>query len=378
MESSQTKPLRIALLGAEKSGKTAFLAKLMTGAFTQTYYPTRQVVPHIFQFTPKSAASNVILDEYATLQEYTEILQLPLVALSKAIVNRLRKNQVSFQRRRKSGSKGKRRYSESKANGTAYSYTLPEKLTTEDYVVPQISPILSEMVDTPSFHPEQVVPFLEASLDVKLAPDVLHNLATEPKRDHSTKALITASGASELNGSIDGYIFVYSCVPSMNPPTYEELAPGGGNTNEGDEPINMLRCMKNILVDAWQQYRQYKTGWEKGKEGDVFSLVYSIKSLWKNNKIEEQQKRKQTITPITSPDSISSASDGDCDDTPPMVIVCTHSDCEMKSPQLIEKGRNLASKWGCSFVEASSLTGQGIEEGMALMIREIVERKYQA
>lgn len=378
MEPSQTKPLRIALLGAEKSGKTAFLAKLMSGTFTQTYYPTHTVNPHIFQFAP-NPPSSVLLDEYATLQNYTEILQLQHISLSKAIVERLRKNQVSFQRRGKSSSKSARRYSESKTNGTLYSCTSPDNLRREDYAVPQISSICCEMVDTPSFQPEQVVPFLEASLDVKLAPDVLHNLAAEPKRDHSTKALIIASGASELNGSIDGYMFVYSCVPSLNPPLYEELITDGGETNKGDDPINLLRCMKNTLVDAWQQYRQYKMGWEKGKEGDVFSLVYSIKSLWKNKATEDQQKKKHRITPTTSPESVnSSASDGDPEDTPPMLIVCTHTDCEMKSPKLIDQGRKLASRWGCSFVEASSLTGQGIEESLALMIREVVERSHQA
>ena len=104
-----------------------------------------------------------------------------------------------------------------------------------------VGPILVELIDTPSFNPQQVVPFLEASLYTNLDKEILGNLANEPRKPVSTNPLLVASGASELNGNINGYFLsivqfqarhlrdmmkIFQTLPAITRSVYYRLSKG--------------------------------------------------------------------------------------------------------------------------------------------------------
>ncbi|ODV97744.1 hypothetical protein PACTADRAFT_47603, partial [Pachysolen tannophilus NRRL Y-2460] len=270
-------PLRIALLGDSGSGKSTFQLKLSTNQFVETYYPTSTTTPTIFEFLPQGSNSRLILSgdddlKIGEIEQHSNLILSPLY----------------FQKDNNKNKKTGINLVDSKVRSKNPYYDV---IYEQERHVPGneepsalITPMLVEIIDTPPFKPDQIVPFLEASLDIKLPPDILHNLANEPRRDHSAKPLIVASGAHELNGKVDGYLLMYSSVPSLNPPTYEAIQ-SSSNNNEGHntDPIALLKVMRAALIDAWKEYVNYKTSWEKGAETDVFSLIYSVKSLWKKN-----------------------------------------------------------------------------------------------
>ena len=137
-------PVRIALLGGPKSGKSSVVSKVTLGHFRDTYYPTHLVVPILFSYHATSLVARAILDELDTKHSLGLLTSVSSVSLSPVIYQ-------------------------------AYSKTLKsDKLPTqikndvylthlhhsETYVPPEVSPILVELVDTPAYNPTMVVPFL--------------------------------------------------------------------------------------------------------------------------------------------------------------------------------------------------------------------------
>lgn len=279
------------------------------------------------------------------------------------------------------------------------------------YKAPVTTPILVELIDTPGVQKEDLIPFLEKSLDNRLSKDVLSNLANDYNTNYRSrvKPLITGSGISDLNAAVNGYILFYSCVPEFEktdsmppPPMYNESNEEIGKINDdgiktlrqeyldetkretfdGMESLEILKSLYASIVEAWKEYQMYYHSWETGKEYDDLSITSSFKQLWKNKdkntkdfkdfkELKDPSQRKKLQAYIEQ--NLGS------DNRPPIIIVCSHIDSPYAAPLLIEKGRQLADNWGCSFVEMSCAYDSdkwvNVEETLAIAIRESVERK---
>lgn len=410
------RPIRIALLGGAKSGKTSIISKLSLGGFRDTYYPTHQTQPILFHFIPQSILSRCILDERDVTNTLGYISQhRPRLIVSPVIYQAYSKLSQSSS---KEIHKKHEPINNVIVNSSNQYYTTYRSSSTSSssYVPPEVSPILVELIDTAAFNPDQVVPFLEASLYIKLDREILKNLANEPRRPVSTNPLLVASGASELNGSVDGYLFVYSAIPSYNPPSYNEIFESAPSTNDdsmtrgtsfesqeshesqnpnksyesldgstktltitnspGDTTFNLLSIMKVALNEAWKEYNNYKTRWEQGKESDIFSFKSALKSLWNEKNLSQieatRNEIRQNVTKLKLIDNSIDPADPSC--PPPIWIVCTHTLSHLASPKLIEDGMKLSKFWKCGFIDID-VSNDNIDESLALIIREILERK---
>jgi len=47
----------------------------------------------------------------------------------------------------------------------------------------------------------------------------------------------------------------------------------------------------------------------------------------------------------------------------------------LTSPVLLQKGKDLATEWGCSFVAVDNYVDYNVEEALCVSIREVVERR---
>lgn len=349
-------PVRLAFLGGAKSGKTSLISKITMGSFRETYYPLQQTQPILFTYFPESVLSRQVLDTYSPTNTLNLALTNERVVLSPVVYNSLVSNTTK-----------RPTMPVTQSNGVAIQQTNHiYSLYTRGNSI-QTTPILMELIDTPAFNPKQVVPFLEASLYIKLEKDILHNLANEPRQPVSTNPMIVASGASELNGTVDGYYFVYSAVPSSLPPSYDESS---GITVGEENTFDLLPVMKQSLDEAWQEYYSYKVSWESGKESDVFSFKTALRGLLVDE-VKKLSPRGQGPGGSKLLDISSDPSDPSC--PPPVWLVCTHSDLPLASPKLIEDGRQLSKKWKCGFLAVD--VDSDVEEAVALMVRELVERR---
>lgn len=363
---NNSQPLRFAFLGAAKAGKTALISKITTQTYRDTYYPLRQTAPIMFRYCSDRVEPNLLLDESLTkttlrwcAQHEQNLLLSPVV--SQALVRNLERPSTE--------AKAKQVYNCVQQSGGYRRAT----------------PILTELIDTPAFNPDQIVPFLEASLHIELSRDVLHNLADTPRRPVSTNPLLVASGAGELNGAIHGYFFVYSAVPSVEPPGYEqsELAPHSSGeshdlvnsdgtaraltflTNANDTTFSVLPVIKNALDEAWKEYFTWKSRWENGQESDVFLLKSLVKSMWSEKVEQDRQAKAKLLDTLMDP--------ADPRSPPPIWIVCTHLNLRLASPKLLADGKRLARLWRCGFVGVD--VEENVDEVVALMVREVVERQ---
>lgn len=298
------------------------------------------------------------------------------------------------------------------------------------YRAPVTTPILVELIDTPGVLKEDLIPFLERSLDNRLSRDILSNLANEYNTNYRSrvKPLITGSGISDLNAAVDGYIIFYSCVPEFEntdvippPPMYDDnednnrhagtanpsTTPGipivgkgasigntstqandtmrrerkeerARETDTGLAAIEILESLYASIMEAWKEYHRYHYSWEVGKEYDSLSLSSSFKQLWKNKDKARDLKELQDPAQRKKMEAYIEQQLGS-DLRPPVVVVCSHIDSPYAAPLLVEKGRRLAEQWGCSFVQMSCAyeteTWVNVEETLAIAVRESVEHK---
>lgn len=259
------------------------------------------------------------------------------------------------------------------------------------YRAPVTTPILVELIDTPGVQLDDIIPFLERSLDNRLSKDVLSNLANEYNTHFRSrvKPLITGSGISDLNAAVDGYLLFYSCVPEFentevdpSPPLYGADDPAGAGAGGRPKPascaeertedsLEILASLHASIVDAWREYLAYHKSWEEGKEYDSLSLSSSIRQLWKSNNAAGASEGAPGCGPGT-------AFSGGAPSHPPIVVVCTHIDSPYAAPLLVSRGRALARSWGCSFIEANCSHGyagdgwENVEEALSLLVREVL------
>lgn len=379
-------PVRLAFLGGPRSGKTALISKLTTGTYCDTYYPLRQTIPVQFHFSPSALELSAILDESLATTALDIVLKQDNVLASPVVYNALRQ---SYKKLAPQPLAETETLSITATNAYYASYRRKSNSGTNTGV----TPILTELIDTAAFNPSQIVPFLEVSLYMKLDSSVLHKLADVPRQPVSTNPLIVASGASEMNGSVDGYFFVYNAIPTTEPPSYElshadpaddacldvsveseESYNKDGtlksltlHTNAQDKTFSLLPVMKDALDEAWKEYYTYKKRWEQGEERDVFSFKSALKNMWteRDNVVRPPENKIELLDTSIDPASPLCP--------PPIWIVCTNAKLPVASPKLIEDGKNLAKLWRCGFVALD--VSDNVEEVLALMVREIVERR---
>lgn len=359
-------PVRLAFLGGPKTGKSSFIQKLAYGKHTETYYPLRKTAPYLCVFSPSTELLKVVLNTVEPKAALEGTLTKENVVMSPVLYDALAKaaNEPVHD--------GKR--------NDIYACDKKEQL--------EISPIYTELIDTPAFNVNLFVPFLEASLYARLGKDVLKNLADLPRQPVSTEPLLVASGAAEMNGAIDGYFLFYSAIPSAQPPSYDlappDISPSSSiescesynddgtlksvtfKNMAADTTFALLPNMKVGLEQAWKEYYTYKTRWDQGKEKDMFSLKSALRGIFeKSNAGKIDAPSGELLETSHNP------ADPLC--PPPVWIVCTHTDLHLASPKLISDGKRLAKIWGCGFVAVD--VGQDTTQILALMVREISERR---
>lgn len=361
---NESRPLRIALLGGPKSGKLSIVARLSFDQVPDTYYPTHATSPELFQFVPRHSDLVAILDVAAAVPAVRECLLSPV--LFKALAKKGRATNGSGGGGNGGGSGGI--VLDAAAAG---SRDLLVKSSTDYYkliadrknALATVSPILVEFIDTPAFNPDQVVPFLEASLYMKLDLETLRNLANEPPRPVLTNPLLVASGAGEMNGYIDGYFFVYLAIPLYTPPQYSEApVQDAVVSTKRDTNLGLLLTIKETLDEAWAEYNSYRRGWAQGLEGDIFLIKGALRGFWGKKSLPLHM-------------GAGAGAGAGRNDSPPIWVLCTHVGSPLALQKLVAEGKSLARKWGCGFVAVDSMEEDGeVEEALALMIREIVER----
>ncbi|EJS41251.1 YPR084W [Saccharomyces arboricola H-6] len=404
---SEERPIRLAVLGGSSTGKTSLISKLTVNIVHEVHYPTRNQTNWLFDFIPTSILARTILDEQAherlclhspssqTLEPIfpspeisKNVLLSPLVF--QAFTDDFQKVKLqnkSHSRRSLSLDKSDPALYQTFSNEVQYKDTSKNKTDQFNFInqfklplnycPPTYTPIQIDIIDTPGFSPDSVVPFLEVSLFRNLGRSILHGLADEPRQPVSTTSLLVASGASELNGKIDGYVLVYSAVPELNhvggPPEYSDDASGTSMERINDGGFELLQVIRNCILDAWTEFRNYEKGWEEGKEDDIYSLVYSLKHLWNKNNKEKSAKIEQLRSFNTKLESIE-LDPSSPDSPPPCIIVCSHVNHELASPLLIEMGRQLAMKWRYGYVGIDSMDDLNVDVSISLLVKEISEK----
>lgn len=356
-------PIRIALLGGGKTGKTSIVSKLVQGIYTDTYYPTVRTNSSLFSYCPVGKHGIDVLQSKGDLHK----LNLSNVVLSPVLAN-LRRPSISKRGRAASDSTGTEIMVHEK-NELYKTYNYKSDFNNKDSPT-RITPILVELIDSPAYK-TNYIPFLETSLYMNLGKDVLKNLANEPRRDVLTMPLLVASGASELNGAIDGYFYVYSAIPSYNPPAYEEnISP----STEPEDSLSTLKRIKNSVDEAWKEYYTFKSTWEQGKETDIYSVKDAIKNFLTNKNIDEEETKRQNNRKYYTHLLENPSDPSDPNSPPPIWIICTHCNSPLLSPNLVEAGKKMAREWKCGFI-AIDITDDTVEDTLALMIKEIALRK---
>lgn len=347
-------PLRIAILGAPRTGKTSIINKIVTGNYSDTYYPLRKTTPILFTYRPENSGLKCIIDPYKS-KEALSFAAANKIILSPIIELGLKKCHIDGESNGPNG----HALSISK-NSTYHVYSVANS---KENV---ITPILTELIDTPGFEARKSVPFLEVSLHAKLAKADLRNLANDAGHTQTVNAepLLVASGAAELNGAIDGYILVYSAVPPAALPSYDYDSQSSELPT--DSSLDALYHIKEGLVEAWCEYQAYKARSLNNAESDIFSLKTAFKNMFDTRERRDNSFSTTLETIPSDPyDKLS---------LPPIIIVCTHKSLPLASPKLIKEGEKLARTWKSDFI-AVDIT-ENVNTILDFMVRELVERRH--
>ncbi|QLL31331.1 hypothetical protein HG536_0B01940 [Torulaspora globosa] len=440
---SDQRPIRLAVLGGELTGKTSFTSGLTVNIVHEVHYPTRQQSNWLFDYLPRTASAKALLDgqahERILLRTQGSQTPEPLFSspclsphlmLSPLLYQAFLDDYARVKDQHRNRSANHIKHVELKRQDNPFYKYLPSQesdleearpLNTatnsdinilrsaelgstskpnsldvalklpDNYIPPEYTPIAIDIIDTPGFNPDMVVPFLEVSLFSRLDKRVLRGLAEEPRMPVSTTSMLVASGASELNAKIDGYLFVYSAVPELSndisPPDYGDTKKSdsedeiqttvsgdfwSANSKRTDGGFSLLEVMRNCILEAWTEFGDYKKRREDDKEGDVYSLAYAFKSVWKTEK-----QRRAKLAELRNPNSKLKSLDLDPSSPhspPPCLILCTHAHDPMSSPRLIELGQALAAEWRCGFAAVDSMDDYNVDVAMSLIIREVVEK----
>ncbi|AMD18793.1 HBL109Wp [Eremothecium sinecaudum] len=411
---STDRPIRLAFLGGTCTGKTSLLSRLTIDLVREVHYPTKKQSNWLFTFKPHSRIARAILDEKVHERYYYEngnviseaVFKSPSINDNVLLSPLVYQSIIEDYNYVKSATRNGQRLSDAKGNlrseNTYYQYitstegsshhescweTSPTDIPL-NYVPPEYSDIAIDVIDTPGFDPNMVVPFLEVSLFRNLDSSILRGLADQPREPVSTQSMLVASGSAELNGKVDGYILVYSALPELtqsDPPPYDEPELSAFRSQKQtpysttsahkhkDGGFSLLKSIKDCFLDAWTEFRNYQRNCDVEKECDIYSLSFPFKQTWKtesqsSDRANESGSFKSHLEQLDlnpeSPDS-----------PPPILIVCTHVMNPLHSPLLIEEGKNLAIEWNCAFVAVDSMLDVNVDIALACIIRDIIEKE---
>lgn len=346
---NKSSPIRIAFLGGPKTGKTSLISKIVTGNYTDTYYPLIKTNPVLFTFKAQESKLRSLLDPNES-EDARELVKFKAIIASPVIKTALLPVRDDNGTKEASDNISKNKYYQ------IYNTDKENKRF--------ITPILFELIDTPAFEAKRSVPFLEVSLHAKLAKADLRNLANDSEDRVNVNAvpLLVASGAAELNGTIDGYVFVYSAVPPVDLPLYEFSLEKAEPANSS---LSILPSIRDGLIEAWSEYYTYKIKSQNCGESDIFSFKTAIKSMF------DSREKKEFVYNAKLETISSDPYDKLC--LPPILIVCTHVNLPLMSPKLVQDGKEYAAKWNSSFVALD--VSNDVDCVLNLMVREIVERR---
>lgn len=431
------RPIRVVVLGGSSTGKTSIVSRLTVDLVHEVHYPTRKQTNWLFTFKPSGPVARFLLDRKPHARLKARIGQEvdspligspeinPYVLLSPFIydgIMREYKNvkdhklkddtllkkdnniyryldshddindkNVNLLTNTSGNIVSDRRRSDSLLEGGRDKHNLPT-FRKKGYIPPSYTDISVDIIDTPGFNPDMVVPFLEVSLFSRLSKTILKGLADEPRKPVSTQSILVASGTAELNGRVDGYILVYSLVPGLNkidePPSYESVDSGsrdmtpsesaGSNsksrknswTDFEDGGFNLLTTIRNCFIDAWREYRNYQKLTKDSAERDIYNLMQNLKQMWKTDLHSKERDRYKMADGLKEINMEPDSPDG----PPPIIIVGTHLFHELSSPVLLQWGKDLALQWNCGFVAVDSMTDNNVDVALSMLLREIVER----
>ncbi|CAH00564.1 uncharacterized protein KLLA0_D09108g [Kluyveromyces lactis] len=433
------RPIRVVILGGSSTGKTSFASRLTVNLVHEVHYPTRKQTNWLFTFKPSSPLARFLMDRkcHARLKNRTRgEITAPLIE-SPELTSRLLLSPFIFniimQEYKYARDHNIKDDADLKRDNHVYKYLdshdeINEKnvnlmtnsngniasdqhcknsLSIDEfqkrynleafrrlgYIPPSYTDISIDIIDTPGFNPDMVVPFLELSLFSNLGKPRLRGLADEPRKPVSTQPILVASGAAELNGRVDGYFLVYSLVPELNKidalPSYTDanadshdispLHSASSNASNNrknswsefdDGGFSLLTTIRNCFLDAWKEYRNYQKLTKDSAETDIYSLMQNLKQMWKSEVHTKENQRKKLITTLKD---INLAPDAP-DSPPPIIIIGTHMRHDLASPVLLQWGKDLALQWNCGFVGLDSMTDDNVDVAFAMLLREIIER----
>lgn len=428
----------MAVLGGSSTGKTSLASRLTVNLVHEVHYPTRKQTNWLFTFKPSSPIARFIMDRkcHSRLKQRTrKDINTPLIEspeltphllLSPFIYNIIMQEYKHARDNKiKDDSDLKRdnhiyKYLEShdrinekninlltNTNGNIASDAQRKNLLStaefekynldvfrrNGYQPPSYTSISVDIIDTPGFNPDMVVPFLELSLFSNLGKPILRGLADEPRKPVSTQPILVASGTAELNGRVDGYFLVYSLVPELNKidalPSYsdansttEDFSPlhsSSSNRSQtrknswsdfDDGGFSLLTTIRGCFLDAWKEYRNYQKITKDAAETDIYSLMQNLRQMWKSEVHTKENQRKKLMTTLKE---INLAPDAP-DSPPPIIIVGTHMCHELASPLMLQWGKDLALQWNCGFAALDSMTDDNVDVAFAMLLREIIEK----
>ncbi len=431
------RPIRVVVLGGSSTGKTSLVSRLTVNFVHEVHYPTRKQSNWLFSFKPTSPVARFLLDRksHARLKKRTRgQLRAPLIdspeinphVLLSPFIYDLTMHEYKMARDRKakddadltqdnhvykylephdhineknvnllSNTSGNIASDAQRMNSVSAEECIEsnmDKFRQQGYVPPSYTEISVDIIDTPGFNPDMVVPFLEVSLFSNLGKPILRGLADEPRKPVSTQPILVASGTAELNGRVDGYFLVYSLVPELNKvntlPSYDDASSNaditpqpsiGSNSSElrsnswtdlDDGGFSLLTTIRNCFMDAWKEYRNYQKLTKDDAETDIYNLMQNLRQMWKNEVHSKEKERKKLMTTLKdinlSPDAP--------DSPPPIIIVGTHLSHDLASPVLLQWGKDLALQWNCGFVAIDSMTDENVDVAFSMLLREIIEK----
>lgn len=371
--------IRLVFLGGPCTGKTSLVSRLTIGKVREVHYPTQKKTSWLFKFTPKSRLARAILDEKVHERCYYDngnniqeaVFKSPsiddVVLLSPLVYNSL----IEEYNRVKVAQENCQRLSIAKkwlkSENTHYQYLADTEdielhngclMLTEKYNGPAYSEICVEVIDTPGFNPNMMVPFVELSSLNLLDRSVPRELEDQQYRFVSQDSLLVGSGMSQLNSKVDGYVIIYSALPELvhkDPPEYDFASKQfthEANCAEQDGGFAVLKNIRECYLDAWTEFRNYQQKWMQDKGSDCHDRFCSSKQL---DKID------------LNPESAESP--------PPIILICTHLEDPLHSPKLVEQGKKLAVEWNCGFVALDNISDYNVDVAISCIIRDIVEKE---
>lgn len=167
---------------------------------------------------------------------------------------------------------------------------------------------------------------------------------------------ITVLGSSAVGKSSLIQQYVKSCFPDDYNPTYEA-------NYRKDLMVGSIPCALEIIDTAGQEHNPTLLNSLISK-ADGFLLVFDLTYA---PSFDELQNYRERIMDVKASQRARKVS---------YIIVGNKLDIETQRAVSTAKGRALAEKWGCSYVEISARTKANLDEMFSIVIRMIIDSRH--